>query len=133
MVGNIAFGINFRLFLLFNFIAFIDFCLIFFNQFQDEEKHRVVYDKECKKLKDFTKKGAESSKIEVVSISVGRLLLRINVSVTSIDAISRRIDKLRDEKLLPQLSELIQGYVIITFLDHFNVEFSIIDQGLDLA
>ena len=106
---------------------------MFFNQFQDEEKHRVVYDKECKKLKYLTKKGAEFSKIEVVSISVGRLLLRINVSVTSIDAISKRIDKLRDEKLLPQLSELIQGYVIITFLDHFNVEFSIIDQGLDLA
>ena len=106
---------------------------IFFNQFQDEEKHRVVYDKECKKLKDLTKKGAESSKIEVVSISVGRLLLRINVSVTSIDAISRTIDKLRDEKLLPQLSELIQGHVIITFLDHFNVGFSIIDQGLDLV
>ena len=61
-------------------------------------------------------KGAESSKVEVGSDSVQRLLLKINVTMTAVDAISRRINKLRDEELLPQLSELIQGYVIITFL-----------------
>lgn len=92
-----------------------------------------MYDKECKRLKDLVQKGSESSKVEVVSDSVQRLLLKINVTMTAVDAISRRINKLRDEELLPQLSELIQGYVIITFLDHFDVGFSIIHHGLDLV
>ena len=38
---------------------------------------------------------------------------RVSVAIQAVDAISKRIEKIRDEELQPQLVELIQGYIYL--------------------
>lgn len=66
-------------------------------------------------------RGAESSKIDATEASIRKLHTKINICIRTVDAISNRIQKLRDEELQPQLSELIQGYQITFLIDHDNV------------
>ena len=83
--------------------------------FQVEERLRVIYDKEWKKLKELDDRGAESSKIDATHDSIKKLLPKIKVSVSTVDAISRRIHKLRDEELQSQLNALIHRCVKCDF------------------
>ncbi|XP_074273508.1 uncharacterized protein LOC141597067 isoform X2 [Silene latifolia] len=80
-----------------------------YKEVKDEEKLRLMYEKQCKKLKTLDEQGAETSKIEATQFSIRKLLTKINVSVRAVDFISNRIHKLRDEELQPQLKELVYG------------------------
>ncbi|XP_050363886.1 nitrate regulatory gene2 protein-like [Argentina anserina] len=82
-----------------------------YKEVRDEEKLRVVYEKECKRLKKLDAAGAESVKIDAAQASVRNLNTKINVCIRAVDTISRRIHKLRDEELLPQVSDLIHGLI----------------------
>lgn len=42
-------------------------------------------------------------------------MTKIDVCIKAVDAISTRIHKLRDEELLPQITELIHGYKLASF------------------
>ncbi|KAA8538446.1 hypothetical protein F0562_028008 [Nyssa sinensis] len=75
----------------------------------NEERLRVIYEKEYKRLKALDDKGAESSKIDASQASIRKLLIKLNVCIKAVDAISSRIHKLRDEELQPQVTELIHG------------------------
>lgn len=66
-------------------------------------------------------RGAESSKIDATQASIRKLQTKINVCIRAVDAISSRIHKLRDEELQPQLTELIRGYIITSFLRLLNI------------
>lgn len=48
--------------------------------------------------------------IDRTRATVKDLHSRVRVAIQAVDSISRRIEKLRDEELQPQLLELIQGY-----------------------
>ncbi|KAF7829819.1 nitrate regulatory gene2 protein [Senna tora] len=80
-----------------------------YKEVKDEERLRVDYEKQCKRLKILDDRGAESSKIDATEASIRKLHTKINICIRTVDAISSRIHKLRDEELQPQLSELIQG------------------------
>ncbi|CAK9142926.1 unnamed protein product [Ilex paraguariensis] len=80
-----------------------------YKEVKDEERLRVIYEKQCKKLKDLDDRGAESSKIDATRASIRKLLTKLGICIKAIDAISSRIHKLRDEELQPQITELIQG------------------------
>ncbi|KAL2892947.1 Nitrate regulatory gene2 protein, partial [Bienertia sinuspersici] len=80
-----------------------------YKEVKDEEKLRVMYEKQCKKLKTLDDNGAVTSKIEATQLSIRKLLTRINVSVRAVDSVSRRIHQLRDEELQPRMKELIYG------------------------
>uniref|UniRef100_A0A803LK25 DUF632 domain-containing protein n=2 Tax=Chenopodium quinoa TaxID=63459 RepID=A0A803LK25_CHEQI len=80
-----------------------------YKEVKDEERLRVLYEKQCKKLKTLDDQGAEISKIEATQASIRKLLTRLNVSVRAVDYVSRRIHKLRDEELQPRMKELIYG------------------------
>ncbi|KAM1134616.1 hypothetical protein ACFX19_044421 [Malus domestica] len=82
-----------------------------YKEVKDEEKLRVDYEKKCKKLKKLDYHGAESAKVDATQASVRKLLTKINVCIKAVDTISRRIHKLRDEELLPQVAELIHGLI----------------------
>lgn len=73
---------------------------------------RATYEKKCKRLKVLDDRGAESSKIDAARASIRKLQTKINVCIRAVDVISRRINKLRDEELQPQLTQLIHGYEI---------------------
>ncbi|KAM7253190.1 hypothetical protein ACFE04_025808 [Oxalis oulophora] len=80
-----------------------------YKEVKDEERLRVSYEKQCRKLKTLFQDGAESSKIEATQASIKRLMTKIDICIRAVDSISSRIHQLRDEELQPQLSELIHG------------------------
>jgi thermostable 8-oxoguanine DNA glycosylase len=88
------------------------FCLL-----QTEENMRVQYDKKWEELKVLYERGAEAQKLEAIGICIRNLSTKISVGIQAVNAISRKINKLRDEELLLQTCELIQGYAMcISFL-----------------
>ncbi|XP_044480382.1 nitrate regulatory gene2 protein-like [Mangifera indica] len=82
-----------------------------YKEVKDEEKLRVTYEKQCRRLRMLDDRGAESSKIDATQDSIRKLLTKINVCIRAVDSISSRIHKLRDEELRPQLTELIHGLI----------------------
>ncbi|OMO78576.1 hypothetical protein COLO4_24708 [Corchorus olitorius] len=81
-----------------------------FKEVKDEERLRVMYEKQCKILRMLDGQGAEASKIDATQASIRKLLTKINVCIKAVEAISARIHKLRDEELEPQLTKLVHGY-----------------------
>ncbi|KAI3685552.1 hypothetical protein L6452_34800 [Arctium lappa] len=84
-----------------------------YKEVKDEERLRLVYDNMCKRLKDLDARGAESSKIDDAQASVRRLLTKLDVCIKAIDAIASKIQKVRDEELQPQVTELIYGCLVV--------------------
>ncbi|OAY58287.1 protein ALTERED PHOSPHATE STARVATION RESPONSE 1 isoform X2 [Manihot esculenta] len=82
-----------------------------YKEVKDEERLRIDYEKQCKRLRSLDEHGAESSKIDAAQASIRKLLTKINVTIRTVDAISSKIHKLRDEELQPQISELIHGLI----------------------
>ncbi|OIV97946.1 hypothetical protein TanjilG_12703 [Lupinus angustifolius] len=82
-----------------------------YKEVKDEEKLRTLYEKQCKRLKTLDDRGAESSKIDATEASIRKLLTKINICIRTVESISGRIHKLRDDELQPQLAELINGLI----------------------
>ncbi|XP_068653040.1 protein ALTERED PHOSPHATE STARVATION RESPONSE 1-like [Aristolochia californica] len=82
-----------------------------YKEVKDEEKLRIIYDKQCKRLKSLDDRGAETYKIDATQASIKKLLTKLSVAIRAIDSIAVRIHKLRDEELKPQLIELFQGFM----------------------
>lgn len=55
-------------------------------------------------------KGDDPSSVDKTRAAIRDLHTQIKVSIHSVEAVSKRIETLRDEELQPQLLELIQGY-----------------------
>ncbi|PVH62358.1 hypothetical protein PAHAL_3G273800 [Panicum hallii] len=81
------------------------------KEIMEEERLRITYDKEWRRLKELDATGAEPYKIDTSRASIRTLLTRINISIRSAKVISRRIHILRDDELHPHLVTLIQGLV----------------------
>ena len=60
-------------------------------------------------MKELDNLGAERAKLDAAHTSVRNLNTKINICIRAVDTISSRIHKLRDEELLPQVTELIHG------------------------
>ncbi|KAG2619173.1 hypothetical protein PVAP13_3NG140839 [Panicum virgatum] len=84
------------------------------KEIMEEERLRITYDKEWKRLKELDATGAEPYKIDTTRASIRTLLTRINISIRSAKVISRRIHILRDDELHPHLVTLIQGNWILS-------------------
>ncbi|XP_010498631.1 PREDICTED: uncharacterized protein LOC104776294 [Camelina sativa] len=82
-----------------------------YKEVKDEEKLRVIYEEKCRTLKKLDSLGAESSKIDATRAAIRKLLTKLDVCIRSVDSISSRIHKLRDEELQPQLTQLIHGLI----------------------
>ncbi|KAK2443905.1 hypothetical protein QL285_014969 [Trifolium repens] len=82
-----------------------------YKEVKDEERLRAIYEKECKRLKALDDRGAEATKIDAAEASIRKLLTKINICIRSVETISGRIHKLRDEELQPQLAALINGLI----------------------
>ncbi|KAG5392886.1 hypothetical protein IGI04_022849 [Brassica rapa subsp. trilocularis] len=80
-----------------------------YKEVKDEEKLRVIYEEKCKTLKKLDSLGAESSKIDTTRAAIRKLLTKLDVCIRSVDSISSRIHKLRDEELQPQLTQANTG------------------------
>ncbi|KAM0862123.1 hypothetical protein ACQ4PT_045464 [Festuca glaucescens] len=79
------------------------------EELKTEEKMRGQYDKKREELKVLYERGAEAQKLEAIEIYTRKLSTKISVALQVVNAISKKINKLRDEELWPQTCELIQG------------------------
>ncbi|XP_078433958.1 uncharacterized protein LOC144705248 [Wolffia australiana] len=79
-----------------------------YEEVKNEENLQMLYEKQRKQLKNLDERGAESKKIESVQAYMRRLLNKIDISIKSIETISREIHRLRDEELQPQITELVE-------------------------
>lgn len=78
---------------------------------QSGEKVRIAYEKKLTHLRNQDVKGDDYSALEKTRAAIRDLHTQMKISIHSVEAISKRIETLRDEELQPQLSELVQGYV----------------------
>jgi hypothetical protein len=78
---------------------------------QAEEKMRLLLAKNSKRLKILDQRGAEAQKIDATRNLLRKLSTKIKIAVRVIAKVSRKINKVRDEELGPQVNTLIQGYV----------------------
>ncbi|KAI4978101.1 hypothetical protein ZWY2020_014655 [Hordeum vulgare] len=73
------------------------------------ERVRLSYEKKVAQLRSQDANGAEPFAIERTRVAIRDLRTKLNISLASVDAMSRRIVAVRDDELLPQLAELIRG------------------------
>jgi hypothetical protein len=79
------------------------------------ERVRLAYEKKCALLRSQDASGAEPFAIDKTRAAVRDLRTKLDISLTSVDAVSRRIAAVRDDELLPQLLQLVRGYVLPRF------------------
>lgn len=72
---------------------------------------RVIYEKKLRKLKSLDDRGAEIHKINATQVSVRSVRTKISIAITSVDVISKRMYRIMDEELQPQLVKLIQRLI----------------------
>lgn len=73
------------------------------------ERTRIMYEKKCVQLRKQDAKGEDPQVVDKTRATIKDLHTRIRVAIQAVDSVSKKIQKLRDEELQPQLVELIQG------------------------
>ncbi|PKU72415.1 hypothetical protein MA16_Dca017904 [Dendrobium catenatum] len=82
-----------------------------YDELKASESIRKAYDQKCNQLRHQFAKGVNPRVIDKTRATVKDLHSRVRVMIQAVDSISRRIEKLRDEELQPQLAELVQGLI----------------------
>ncbi|KAF8035192.1 hypothetical protein BT93_C1279 [Corymbia citriodora subsp. variegata] len=80
-----------------------------YEEVRSGERVRIAYEKKCSHLRNQDVKGEDPSSVDRTRAAIRDLYTQIKVSIHSVEAISKRIETLRDEELQPQLVELVQG------------------------
>ncbi|XAR59856.1 hypothetical protein NMG60_11015844 [Bertholletia excelsa] len=68
-----------------------------------------IYERKCNQLRNQDARGDDGLAVDKTRAAVKDLYSRILVAIRSAESISKRIEKLRDEELQPQIIELLQG------------------------
>ncbi|KAE8709605.1 putative transcription factor [Hibiscus syriacus] len=80
-----------------------------YDEVKASESIRKEYDRKCDQLRHQFAKDLSTQVIDKTRAVVKDLHSRIRVALHSVNNISKRIEKMRDEELQPQLVELTQG------------------------
>ncbi|XP_071714898.1 uncharacterized protein [Rutidosis leptorrhynchoides] len=80
-----------------------------YQEVKTGERFRIAYDKKCAQLRNHDAKGDDHSYLDKTRTAIRDLHTQIKVSIHSVEAVSKRIETLRDQELQPQLLELIHG------------------------
>lgn len=82
-----------------------------YDEVKASELLQKVYDRKCEQLRHQYAKDQGTHVIDKTRSVVKDLHSRIRVAIRSVDSISKRIERIRDEELHPQLVELIHGLI----------------------
>ncbi|CAJ1938063.1 unnamed protein product [Sphenostylis stenocarpa] len=82
-----------------------------YDEVKASESIMKEYDRKCHKLRHQFAKDQGTHAIDKTRSVVKDLHSRLRVAIYSVDSISKRIERMRDEELLPQLSELTEGLI----------------------
>lgn len=77
---------------------------------QASEMIRKEYDRKCEQLRNQFAKDHSAKSMDKTRAAAKDLHSRIRVAIQSVDSISKRIERIRDDELQPQLLEFLQGY-----------------------
>ncbi|CAN6552105.1 unnamed protein product [Malus baccata var. baccata] len=80
-----------------------------YEEVKSGEKVRIAYEKKLMQLRNQDVKGDDHSAVEKTRVAIRDMHTRMKVSIHTVEAISKRIETMRDEELQPQLWELVQG------------------------
>jgi len=106
-----------------------------YDEVKAGERLRITYDKKCVLLRHQDSKGEDPQLVDKTRAAIKSLHTGIKVSIQAIDSVSKRIQKLRDEELQPQLVELIQGWMEMwkVMLDCHQIQYRIISEAKFLS
>ncbi|KAJ4871454.1 hypothetical protein Rs2_46911 [Raphanus sativus] len=82
-----------------------------YDEVKASEMIRKEYDRKCEQLRNQFTKDHSAKAMDKTRAAAKDLHSRIRVAIQSVDAISKRIERIRDEELHPQLSEFLQGLI----------------------
>ncbi|KAK7247444.1 hypothetical protein RIF29_42327 [Crotalaria pallida] len=82
-----------------------------YDEVKGSESIRKDYDRKCVQLRQQFAKDQGTQVIDKTRSVVKDLHSRIKVAIYSVDSISKRIERMRDEELYPQLLELTEGLI----------------------
>ncbi|KAK7399520.1 hypothetical protein VNO78_10705 [Psophocarpus tetragonolobus] len=82
-----------------------------YDEVKASESIRKDYDRKCLQLRHQFAKDQGTHVIDKTRSVVKDLHSRLTVAIYSVDSISKRIERMRDEELLPQLLELTEGMI----------------------
>ncbi|KAJ1398644.1 hypothetical protein SESBI_30969 [Sesbania bispinosa] len=82
-----------------------------YDEVKASESIRKDYDRKCHQLRHQFAKDQGTQVIDKTRSVVKDLHSRIIVAIYSVDSISKRIERMRDEELFPQLLELTEGLI----------------------
>ncbi|XP_043720963.1 protein ALTERED PHOSPHATE STARVATION RESPONSE 1-like [Telopea speciosissima] len=82
-----------------------------YDEVKASESIKKVYDQKCDQLRHQFARDMSPKVIDTTRAVVKDLHSRIRVAIHAVDSIAKRIEKLRDEELQPQLVELILGLI----------------------
>lgn len=80
-----------------------------YEEVRSGERVRIAYEKKCTHLRNQDVKGEDPNSVDKTRVSIRDLHTQIKISIHSVEAVSKRIETLRDVELQPQLFELVQG------------------------
>ncbi|CAL5055087.1 unnamed protein product [Urochloa decumbens] len=104
------------------------------DEVKAEEKMRLLLAKNAKRLKFLDQKGAEAQKIDTTRNMVRKLSTKLRISVRVIAKVSKKINRVRDEELWPQINALIQGFVRMwrDKLDCYQIQCQVMSEAKNL-
>ncbi|XP_047050292.1 protein ROLLING AND ERECT LEAF 2-like [Lolium rigidum] len=106
-----------------------------YGEVKAEEKMRLLLAKNSKRLKLLDQRGAEAQKIDATRNLLRKLSTKIKIAVRVIAKVSRKINKVRDEELGPQVNTLIQGFEKMwqDKLQSYQIQFQLMSEAKNLA
>uniref|UniRef100_A0ACD5V2N4 Uncharacterized protein n=1 Tax=Avena sativa TaxID=4498 RepID=A0ACD5V2N4_AVESA len=106
-----------------------------YGEVKSEEKMRLLLAKNSKRLKLLDQRGAEAHKIDSTRNLLRKLSTKIRISVCVIAKVSRKINKVRDEELGPQVNTLIQGFAKMwqDKLHSYQIQFQVMSEAKNLS
>ncbi|XP_021752744.1 uncharacterized protein LOC110718231 [Chenopodium quinoa] len=82
-----------------------------YDEVKASEVIRKQYERKCDQLRHQFAKDVSTHVIDKTRAAVKDLHSRIRVALHAVDSIAKRIEKMRDEELQPQLTELITAFI----------------------
>ncbi|XP_048558762.1 protein ALTERED PHOSPHATE STARVATION RESPONSE 1-like [Triticum urartu] len=106
-----------------------------YGEVKAEEKMRLRLAKNSKRLKLLDQRGAEAHKVDATRNLLRKLSTKIRIAVRVIAKVSRKINKVRDEELVPQVNTLIQGFAKMwqDKLHSYQIQLQVISEAKNLA
>ena len=89
-------------------------CILFLS-LQALDSIRKAYDQKCKQIRHQFARNLNAQVIDQTRAVAKDLYSQIRVAIQAVDCISKKIEKMRDEELQPQLLELMQGYISMNY------------------